>query len=193
MSASLYYADPDGNQMEFSVDCFGTKEECSDYWSGSAIGDNPVGVEFDPDDITTSDERILCALLYFLVQLAVIDLNPNRHFEDIGNRLCELIWVYLVTTANHCALCRVLNKQKAGAFTAVLIEACEQRANIRRLRSGQHLRNESWVKLALVQHVLQPANTQFIRRAGQLRICYLPEIEILGRAVLLDIVAHISH
>lgn len=50
MSASLYYADPDGNQMEFSVDCFGTKEECSDYWSGSAIGDNPVGVEFDPDD-----------------------------------------------------------------------------------------------------------------------------------------------
>jgi catechol 2,3-dioxygenase-like lactoylglutathione lyase family enzyme len=50
MSASLYYADPDGNQMEFSVDCFGTKEECSAYWSGPAIDENPVGVEFDPDE-----------------------------------------------------------------------------------------------------------------------------------------------
>ncbi|GMN04384.1 VOC family protein [Altererythrobacter sp. MTPC7] len=50
MSASLYYADPDGNQMEFSVDCFATKGECSDYFTGSQIGDNPVGVEFDPDD-----------------------------------------------------------------------------------------------------------------------------------------------
>lgn len=50
MSASLYYADPDGNQMEFSVDCFPTKKQCVDYFQGEAIGDNPVGVEFDPDE-----------------------------------------------------------------------------------------------------------------------------------------------
>jgi catechol-2,3-dioxygenase len=50
MSASLYYADPDGNQMEFSVDCFDTKEECVAYFKGDAIGLNPVGVEFNPDD-----------------------------------------------------------------------------------------------------------------------------------------------
>ncbi|MEE4350114.1 MAG: VOC family protein [Pacificimonas sp.] len=50
MSASLYYADPDGNQMEFAVDCFASKAECSAYWSGPEIGQNPVGVEFDPDD-----------------------------------------------------------------------------------------------------------------------------------------------
>lgn len=48
ISASLYYADPDGNQMEFSVDCFATKAECRDYFQGEAIGQNPVGVEFDP-------------------------------------------------------------------------------------------------------------------------------------------------
>ena len=50
MSASLYYADPDGNQMEFTTDCFATKEECSAYFRGSQIGENPVGVEYDPDD-----------------------------------------------------------------------------------------------------------------------------------------------
>lgn len=48
MSASLYYADPDGNQMEFSVDCFASKGECRDYFAGETIGENPVGTEYDP-------------------------------------------------------------------------------------------------------------------------------------------------
>ena len=50
MSASLYYADPDGNQMEFTVDAFPTKAEASAYFHGSQIGENPVGVEYDPGD-----------------------------------------------------------------------------------------------------------------------------------------------
>ena len=50
MSASLYYADPDGNQMEFSVDVFPTKAEGTAYFHGEAIGQNPVGTEYDPDD-----------------------------------------------------------------------------------------------------------------------------------------------
>jgi hypothetical protein len=50
MSASLYYADPDGNQMEFTVDAFATKPEASAYFHGSQIGENPVGVEYDPDE-----------------------------------------------------------------------------------------------------------------------------------------------
>ena len=50
MSASLYYADPDGNQMEFTVDAFPTKAEASAYFHGSQIGENPVRVEYDPDD-----------------------------------------------------------------------------------------------------------------------------------------------
>lgn len=49
MSASLYYADPDGNQMEFAVDCHDSKGEGAAYWIGPEIGANPVGVEFDPD------------------------------------------------------------------------------------------------------------------------------------------------
>jgi catechol-2,3-dioxygenase len=50
MSASLYYADPDGNQMEFTVDVFPTKAEGSAYFRGETIKGNPVGVEFDPED-----------------------------------------------------------------------------------------------------------------------------------------------
>jgi len=49
ISASLYYADPDGNQMEFQVDSYKTSEEANAfmnaYWDA-----NPLGVEFDPDD-----------------------------------------------------------------------------------------------------------------------------------------------
>ena len=50
VSASLYYADPDGNQMEFSVDCFATKAEATAYLQGTAFGANPVGTEYDPDE-----------------------------------------------------------------------------------------------------------------------------------------------
>jgi catechol 2,3-dioxygenase-like lactoylglutathione lyase family enzyme len=50
LSASLYYADPDGNQMEFSVDAFPTKDECTAYIRGPGMQANPVGVEFDPDE-----------------------------------------------------------------------------------------------------------------------------------------------
>ncbi len=49
ITVSLYYADPDGNQMEFQVDCFGSSEESKEFidtfWDG-----NPVGVEFEPDE-----------------------------------------------------------------------------------------------------------------------------------------------
>ena len=50
LTVSMYYADPDGNQMEFQVDAFDSKDECSAYISGPAFGANPVGVEFDPEE-----------------------------------------------------------------------------------------------------------------------------------------------
>jgi len=48
LTISMYYADPDGNQMEFQVDAFATAEECNEYICGSGFEANPVGVEFDP-------------------------------------------------------------------------------------------------------------------------------------------------
>jgi catechol-2,3-dioxygenase len=49
LTASLYYADPDGNQMEFQVDAF-ADDGCNAFIRGEQMALNPVGVEFDPDD-----------------------------------------------------------------------------------------------------------------------------------------------
>ena len=49
ITASLYYADPDGNQMEFQVDAFETSDEANAFIL-EHFGKNPLGVEFDPDE-----------------------------------------------------------------------------------------------------------------------------------------------
>ena len=49
VTISLYYADPDGNQMEFQVDCCASSEEAAALMSNT-FEKNPVGVEFDPND-----------------------------------------------------------------------------------------------------------------------------------------------
>jgi len=49
VTISMYYADPDGNQMEFQVDCFATSDEANDYMA-ERLAANPVGVEYDPED-----------------------------------------------------------------------------------------------------------------------------------------------
>jgi hypothetical protein len=46
----VYYADPDGNQMEFQVDCCCSNEEAHAFMNGPQFGENPVGVEYDPDE-----------------------------------------------------------------------------------------------------------------------------------------------
>jgi hypothetical protein len=46
----MYYADPDGNQLEFQVDCLRPTEESNAYIRGPSFSINPDGVEFDPDD-----------------------------------------------------------------------------------------------------------------------------------------------
>jgi catechol-2,3-dioxygenase len=49
ITASLYYADPDGNQMEFQVDSCGSIEEAEAFINTHWPAD-PVGVEFDPEE-----------------------------------------------------------------------------------------------------------------------------------------------
>jgi catechol 2,3-dioxygenase-like lactoylglutathione lyase family enzyme len=48
MTLSLYYKDPDGNRMEFQVDCC-TVEEANAFMYGDSFAANPIGVAFDPD------------------------------------------------------------------------------------------------------------------------------------------------
>ena len=49
ITASLYYADPDGNQMEFQVDRFEEAADASAFMQDN-FALNPVGVEFNPDE-----------------------------------------------------------------------------------------------------------------------------------------------
>lgn len=48
MTVSMYYADPDGNQMEFQVDCFNSNDDANAFMEGQHFAQNPIGVEFDP-------------------------------------------------------------------------------------------------------------------------------------------------
>lgn len=50
-TTSLYYEDPDHNQLEFQVENFGSAEESGKFFFSEAFAQNPVGVEFDPDDL----------------------------------------------------------------------------------------------------------------------------------------------
>ena len=49
VTLSMYFGDPDGNRMEFQVDCFDDVAQANDYMNGPRFAANPVGVEYDPD------------------------------------------------------------------------------------------------------------------------------------------------
>jgi catechol 2,3-dioxygenase-like lactoylglutathione lyase family enzyme len=48
VTLSFYYQDPDGNRMEFQVDCL-TVDEANAFMLSDAFAANPVGVEVDPE------------------------------------------------------------------------------------------------------------------------------------------------
>jgi catechol-2,3-dioxygenase len=49
ITVSMYYGDPDGNQMEFQVDCFADNDDANDFMR-RAFSINPVGVEYEPEE-----------------------------------------------------------------------------------------------------------------------------------------------
>jgi catechol-2,3-dioxygenase len=49
ITVSMYYGDPDGNQMEFQVDCFPDNDDANAFMH-RAFSINPVGVEYDPEE-----------------------------------------------------------------------------------------------------------------------------------------------
>lgn len=77
LTISLYYADPDGNQLEFQVDCFESAEQSNAYILGPSFGINPVGVEFDPEDWLTQ-VREGASLSDFLVRRVHEPVSPLR-------------------------------------------------------------------------------------------------------------------
>jgi catechol-2,3-dioxygenase len=49
LTISLYYRDPDGNDVELQVDRFDTSEEATRWMQGEAFARNPIGIELDPE------------------------------------------------------------------------------------------------------------------------------------------------
>lgn len=50
-TTSLYYSDPDGNQIEFQIENYDSVEESTQFFYSEEFAENPVGVEFDPEDM----------------------------------------------------------------------------------------------------------------------------------------------
>ena len=48
-TTSIYYADPDGNGVEFQIENYPTMEECMDFMRSDTFEANPIGVDFDAD------------------------------------------------------------------------------------------------------------------------------------------------
>ena len=50
-TTSMYYVDPDGNRVELQIDNFASAQEGQDWMLSPAFAENPIGVEYDPDDL----------------------------------------------------------------------------------------------------------------------------------------------
>ncbi|CAJ0552626.1 Ff.00g007040.m01.CDS01 [Fusarium sp. VM40] len=50
-TTSLYYHDPDGNILELQVENFDTLQEAADYMLSEAYLMNPIGVDFEMEDL----------------------------------------------------------------------------------------------------------------------------------------------
>jgi len=49
VTLSMYYQDPDGNRMEFQVDCCANADEAHTFMQSEEFAANPAGVEIDAD------------------------------------------------------------------------------------------------------------------------------------------------
>lgn len=63
-TTSIYYKDPDGNVLETQVDNFDTPEEATEFMSTEKFENNPIGTDFDPEDMIKrlragEDDRVL--------------------------------------------------------------------------------------------------------------------------------------
>lgn len=50
-TTSMYYADPDGNQVELQVDNYNTVQEAGAFFYSAAFAKNPIGVDFEPAEL----------------------------------------------------------------------------------------------------------------------------------------------
>lgn len=77
ITISMYYADPDGNQMEFQVDCFASSDEANAFMTGPGFAANPIGVEYDPE-VWLTQHRAGVSMSDFLRRTVHEPISPIR-------------------------------------------------------------------------------------------------------------------
>ncbi len=50
-TTSMYFEDPDGNHVELQIDNFATTAELEDWFASGAFDVNPIGTNFDPQEL----------------------------------------------------------------------------------------------------------------------------------------------
>lgn len=58
MTMSMYYVDPEGNDVEIQVDAFGSWARSKEWmWHSPEFAENPIGEPFDPDQIVAARDE----------------------------------------------------------------------------------------------------------------------------------------
>lgn len=76
ITVSMYYADPDGNQLEFHTECSGTTAAAKAFMAGPGFAENPIGVAFDPDEVLA--RKTAGTLRDFLQKVVHYPISPTR-------------------------------------------------------------------------------------------------------------------
>lgn len=77
----MYYADWDGNQMEFQVNSHPTVEAANGFMKGPGFDANPIGVEYDPDELLQK-VRSGVDTATLLLRTAHLPVSPVRSWRD---------------------------------------------------------------------------------------------------------------
>ena len=81
ITVSMYYADPDGNQMEFQVDAYPTVDEANGFMKGPGFDTNPIGVEYNPDELLQK-VRSGADAATLLLRTEHLPVSPVRSWRD---------------------------------------------------------------------------------------------------------------
>jgi len=77
VTMSMYYADPDGNQMEFQIDAFASNDDANNYMYGPHFAANSIGVEYDPEEVL-AQLRAGTPGSHFLTRPSDMPVSPIR-------------------------------------------------------------------------------------------------------------------
>ena len=78
----MYYCDPDGNQMEFQVDCFADSDDANAFMHRT-FAINPIGVEYDPDE-WLAEVRSGTPVEGLLTRMSDLPVSPIRSAVGAG-------------------------------------------------------------------------------------------------------------